>query len=326
MTEKQPLGRLEGVNLRDYWEREDTEFTPWLAQEENIVLLGDTIGLELEVQEQEASVGPFRADILCRNAGDNSLVLIENQLEVTDHKHLGQLFTYAAGLDAVTVIWIAKQFTEEHRAALDWLNRITHDHFHFFGVEIELYRINTSPPAPRFSIVSKPNDWVKSATESIRNPGAYTPGQKLQMGYWKALGEYMRAQDSPRKPPTPYPSNWMGYGIGRVGFGLLIFINIRDGRVVVGLFVDGQDAIAHYHLLQAEQAAIESELGYTLEWEEKPGAKNSSITIRLDGDTRDESQWPQFFEWTLEKMNDFDRVFRSRIKELDASQWQGSEP
>ena len=112
---KESLGRLEKVSPRTYWEHEDTEFTPWLAQEENIALLGDTIGIELEVQEQEAAVGPFRADILCRNTANGSLVLIENQLERTDHTHLGQLFTYAAGLDIVTIVWIARHFREEQR-------------------------------------------------------------------------------------------------------------------------------------------------------------------------------------------------------------------
>ena len=161
-----PLGRLEKVDLREYWKREDTHFTPWLAQEENISLLGDTIDMELEVQGQEANVGPFRADVLCRNTADDTLVLIENQLERTDHTHLGQLITYAAGLDAVTLVWVVQRFTEEHRAALDWLNRITDDDFHFFGLEIELWQIGDSVAAPKFNLVAKPNDWSKSVRDA----------------------------------------------------------------------------------------------------------------------------------------------------------------
>ena len=153
-----PLGRLTKVDLRSYWKKEDTEFTPWLAQEENIQLLSETIGVELETVSQEENVGPFRADILCKDTATNHFVLIENQLERTDHTHLGQLMTYAAGLDAVTIIWIAQTFTEEHRAALDWLNRITDDTFNFFGIEIELYKIGDSVSAPMFNLVSKPND------------------------------------------------------------------------------------------------------------------------------------------------------------------------
>jgi RecB family endonuclease NucS len=130
------LGRLEKVELRSFWKKEDRDFTPWLAQDENIQLLSETIGIELEVQSQEEGVGPFRADILCMDMANNHFVLIENQLEKTDHTHLGQLMTYAAGLDAVSIIWIAQKFTEEHRAALDWLNRITDSTFNFFGIEI----------------------------------------------------------------------------------------------------------------------------------------------------------------------------------------------
>ena len=185
---KESLGHLEKVSPRTYWEREDTEFTPWLAQEENIALLGDTIGIELEVQEQEAAVGPFRADILCRNTANGSLVLIENQLERTDHTHLGQLFTYAAGLDVVTIVWIARHFREEHRAALDWLNRITNEDFHFFGLEIELWRIDESRLAPKFNLVVKPNDWSKIVKEAASlQRGKWTPIQELQIAYWSAF-------------------------------------------------------------------------------------------------------------------------------------------
>ena len=132
------IGRLTKLELRDFWKSEADDFTPWLAGDENIKLLGETIGLELEVQEQEKNVGPFRADILCLDISNDNYVLIENQLEKTDHTHLGQLMTYASGLDAVSIIWIAQRFTEEHRAALDWLNSITDDKFNFFGVEVEL--------------------------------------------------------------------------------------------------------------------------------------------------------------------------------------------
>lgn len=149
-AKKSALGRLERVNPRLYWGSEAAEFTPWLADEENIALLGETIGLELEVEAQEKGVGPFRADILCKDTLTGHYVLIENQLERTDHLHLGQLMTYAAGLDAATVVWVARQVTDEHRAALDWLNRITARDFNFFGLEVELWRIGDSPLAPNY--------------------------------------------------------------------------------------------------------------------------------------------------------------------------------
>jgi hypothetical protein len=184
---KPPLGRLQRVTLRDYWLDEAREFTPWLAQEHNIALLGEAIGLDLEIEAQEKQVGPFRAGILCKDTLDGHLVLIENQLERTDHGHLGQLLTYAAGLDAVTVVWVASQFTDEHRAALDWLNRIADTDFNFFGLEIELWRIDDSPMAPNFNVVSQPNNWSKSARQSAvaaRTLGT-TPTEVLHLvGHW----------------------------------------------------------------------------------------------------------------------------------------------
>ena len=175
------LERLERVDLRNIRETEAQDFTPWLATEENLSVLADTLHMELELAVQETNVGPFRADILCRNADGGDWVLIENQLERTDHSHLGQLLTYAAGLHAVTICWIADNFTEEHRAALDWLNEITDDRFQFFGLEIELWRIGNSPPAPKFNVVSKPNDWSRSVAEMAR-PGSenITPTKRLQ--------------------------------------------------------------------------------------------------------------------------------------------------
>ena len=143
-----PLGRLERVDLRAVWVNEAGDFIPWLAQEENVELLGETLGLDLEVEAQEKNVGPFRADILCKDTATGAWVPIENQLERTDHSHLGQLLTYAAGLEAVTIVWVARAFTEEHRATLDWLNEISDERFNFFGLEVEVWRIGEFDARP----------------------------------------------------------------------------------------------------------------------------------------------------------------------------------
>ena len=135
---KVELGSIEQIDVREIWEKEDADFTPWLAQEENIRRLSLALGIDLVVEAEEKEVGPFRADILCKDEATEEWVLIENQLERTDHKHLGQLLTYATGLDAVSIVWIAKEFSEEHRATLDWLNKITNDRHNFFGVKISL--------------------------------------------------------------------------------------------------------------------------------------------------------------------------------------------
>ena len=124
------LARLEKVDLRDQWKDEAKDFTPWLAEPDNIEILSEAIGMDLEVIGKEEKVGSFSADILCKDINTNRNVVIENQLEQTDHTHLGQVITYCAGLEASTFIWISSQVREEHRAAVDWLNAITSDDYH----------------------------------------------------------------------------------------------------------------------------------------------------------------------------------------------------
>ena len=314
--DKAPLGRLTSVDLRSHWEREDTDFTPWLAEEDNIALLGDTIGMELEVQEQEANVGPFRADILCRNTADNTFVLIENQLEKTDHCHLGQLMTYAAGLDAVTLVWVVQSFTEEHRAALDWLNRITDEDFRFFGLEVELWRIGDSSPAPKFNLVAKPNDWSKTVKEvALGARGKLTPGQQLQVDYWTAFGEYLSAQQIKLRAPKPYPSYWVSYGVGRSGSSLIIRISQQEMSVLVD--IDKKEHPTWYQQLADQREEIEAELGFPLIWEEKPDNRYSLIKVRGACDFPNKGKWSDIHAWTVKHLLAMQGVFRPRVKLLD---------
>jgi len=177
------LGRLREVELREAWTSESSDFTPWLAQPDNLKLLGDTIGLNLELVSTEKEVGKFRADILCKDAATDHWVLIENQLEETDHTHLGQLLTYAAGLDAVTIVWVAKEFTDAHRAAMQWLNDKTEEGINFFALEVELWQIGDSPFAPKFNIVSQPNEYTRSVADSARDPEII----QRRWDYWSAF-------------------------------------------------------------------------------------------------------------------------------------------
>ena len=219
---KPGLGRLERVNLRDAWFGEATDFTPWLAQPENMALLGEAIGIELEVESQEANVGPFRADILCRDTINGHYVLIENQLERTDHTHLGQLLTYAAGLDAASIVWVAARFTEEHRAALDWLNNATSSGFNFFGLEIELWRIGGSAMAPKFNVISKPNDWSKAVREQAAGAqsGELTEFQRLHLEFWTQFRQYLEDRGSSIHSGRPSKDHWTNVAVGRTNFGL----------------------------------------------------------------------------------------------------------
>lgn len=311
------LGRLERHDLRAAWDNEATAFTPWLAKPENLAMLGEVLEMELELEAKERAVGPFKADLLCRNVEDDHWVLIENQLERTDHGHLGQLLTYASGLDAVTIVWIAATFTEEHRAALDWLNRITADKFHFFGVEVELWRINNSLAAPKFNIVSKPNEWshaVSRAANAIEDADL-SETRSVQRNFWAALNTVLDAVGGPvagnRKPQPQY---WMRYSIGRSHISLSANTNRLKHWLRAAVRLAGPQAKAIFRVLESQKDAIEPELGYALHWEERPDAQGSRIACYLnDTDPEDEADWPRQHQWLATRLNELHRVFAPRI-------------
>jgi hypothetical protein len=325
---KNTLGNLERVDLREIWRSEGSEFTPWLAREENLVKLGEALELELELESQEKSIGPFRADILCKDINSQDWVLIENQIERTDHNHLGQLMTYAAGLKAVTIIWVAAEFTDEHRAALDWLNEITEDGINFFGIEIELWKIGDSPVAPKFNVVSKPNLWthtVSQATKAIE-AGELTETRKLQLQYWTEFQQFMQKRQSPVRPQKPRLQHWMNFAVGRSYFVLFSLMNIREKRIGVGLAMTGPNGKAHFHLLSNEKDEIEKQFGYALEWKELPAGIESHIMLnKLDSDLLETDRWDEYRVWMAEMLEKFTSVFKSRIRDLDANDYVPSE-
>ena len=323
------LSRLVRVDLRNIWETEAQDFTPWLAREENLAVLSDAIGIELKLEAQEKNVGPFRADILCRDvdsAEDESWVLIENQLERTDHNHLGQLITYAAGLNTVTVVWIAARFTEEHRASLDWLNEITESRFRFFGLEVELWRIADSPAAPKFNVISKPNDWTRSVSKAARkiSEEGLNPTQQNYLDYWDALAEYLREHSKVIRPQKPLAQHWANFSIGRSGVTLHTLGAVRENWIAVELTMRDENAKPYFHLLYQDKEKIEQDLGFAVEWMELPERKASRIRLtNIKENPTDKSRWNFHFAWFKEKLEAFDRVFRPRIRELDAADWDG---
>ena len=315
------LSRLQKVDLREVWADEAGDFTPWLAHEENLRLLGETVGLELELEGEEQGVWPFRADILCRDTAANRYVLIENQLERTDHNHLGQLMTYAAGLDAVVVVWVAAQFTDEHRAALDWLNEVTSEDLSFFGLEVELWRIGESDIAPKFNIVSKPNEWTKGGGPAGTHGRELTDFRKMQLEYWTQFRTCMELRDSDVSPRVPKPSGNLSAGIGRTGFSLRAFMNTFETRIGVSLIIEGRNGHAHFHLLHAERSDIEEGLGYEAEWQEMPDQRRSRVTVYREADATDQDDWVAQHGWLRERLEEFSRVFRERVRVVDAGEY-----
>ncbi len=319
MKTKIALGKIEKVDLRDVWETEDKDFTPWLAQEGNINQLGEAIGIDLEVESQEKNVGPFRADILARDTSANHFVLIENQLEITDHKHLGQIMTYAAGLDAFSIIWIAKQFTEEHRAAIDWLNRITDENINFFGIEIEVLKIGPSEAAPQFKVIAKPNDWTRSVKKAAAD-NEISETKLRQQEYWTALREYVDNNGKPFKMQKPLPQHWSNIAMGKSGFHIALTVNSQKKLLGITLEIntDNADDNKQYFdtLKENFQQLAETAISENLVWSRLDNKKVSTITLTTDGDFLDKSTHPEQFSWFLDTIIKFDKFFRPKIKSL----------
>ena len=321
---KQSLGRLEKVSLRQVWRNEAGDFTPWLATEDNLALLGEVLDLDLELESQEKNVGPFRADILCKDLNTHHWVLIENQIERTDHNHLGQLLTYAAGLKAVTIIWIAAEFTDEHRAALDWLNEVTEEGINFFGLEIELWKIGESPLAPRFNVVSKPNLWTHTVSQAARaiEAGNLSETRKLQLEYWTEFSQFLRARKSTVRPQKPFPQHWMNFAIGRYNIYLVGFVNTKEKRIGVYLVTTGVNSKAFYHLLENDKNEIEAEMGEHLDWRESPDRTESHILLQqYESDLFDRPRWMEYQTWMAERLEKFSHVFGPRVKRLNPNDY-----
>ncbi len=312
------LGEFEPVDLRTIWNNEATDFTPWLAKAENLERLSRALGMDLETTGTEQSVGPYRADLLCKDAFSGNAVLIENQLEKTNHSHLGQILTYSAGLNVKTVVWIASRFTDEHRAALDYLNEITEEGYSFFGLEIELWKIGNSVPAPKFNIVSRPNTWTKNVRESNQQHGELTEIKRQQLAYWSAFKEFMDARKSSVRCQNGSPQHWVNMSIGKSGFWLTARVNSLKSIISADFRFKTPSSKALFHQFYSDKEAIEKEFGGELEWFELPEGKESYVTVtKSKADFRNESDWDSQFTWLAERLEKLDNVFRKRVKKVD---------
>ena len=306
-------GRLEKVEIRNHWPNEERDFTPWMVEEGGLDILADALGLKLEDAEGEVNVGPFRADILCRNTADGSDVIIENQYGISNHDHIGKLLTYSADLGTHTAIWIAEEFHEKHREALNHLNRITDDRFRYFAVRVSIWRIGDSKPAPRFEIVCKPSGWEQSPQNfDIEN---LSDTEKLRIDYWNALRDYMNNKGSHVKFRKIASISYLDCS-RRDGFGIRAHLVPTRNEIGVTLFMVVDDAIGSFDLLERQRGEIENEFGAELEWEE-----NKVYLPKKDTDTWDKDDWENQHEWLMSKLELFDRVFRPRIQKINNS-WQ----
>ncbi|MDR1005521.1 MAG: DUF4268 domain-containing protein [Bacteroidales bacterium] len=294
------LGKIEKIELRDIWKHEAYDFTNWLADSENFQLLSEEIGLDLQVIKTEANVGGFSADILAEEINTGKKIIIENQLEETDHKHLGQIITYASGLEAKYIIWIFKELREEHRKAIDWLNEITDNDLSIFAIKMELWKIGDSLPAPKFNILCSPNDWAK-AVKKTSNSQELTDTDLFRLEFYQGFIDYASKQNNILKiSQKTRTKQWYDISIGSSQIKIRLTISIQRNSITTSLYIKNSKEL--YNKLLDNKTQIEASFGDKLNWREDllEDAKASKIQfIRENIDIKQKENWQKAYEWLL---------------------------
>ena len=311
------LSKITEIPPRRYWQSESSDFTPWLAEEDNIALLSEAISLDLEVVSREEKIDGGRADLLCVESGTERNVIIENQLEKTDPDHLGRILSYASALNASTIIWIATEFDEQYRATVDWLNRVTGEEFNFFGIEIHLLQIGNSDYAPQFK-VAKPNDWQKRVMSSSKvGDNDLSDMKKSQKQYWEEFVSYMKANPSKLfHTQTPAPQHWMNIAIGRSYFYMSVCVSSRENKISVQFWINNENPKAAFDSLLVHKQQSLTEISADIDWLRLDDRKQSSVQLSKPYDFLDVSTRQAQFAWFKEFIEKFITFFKPKIKNL----------
>jgi len=309
------LGKLERIPLREAWKHEALNFTNWLAEEENLKLLSDEIGIDISLIQTEKSVGKFSVDIFAEEENSGKKIVIENQLESTDHDHLGKVITYASGLDAETIIWIVKDVRDEHKQAIDWLNDNTNEKINFFALNIELWKIENSPFAPKFNIISKPNNWAKALKKSTTNQSQNntTDLKMLQLEFWTNLNDYFN-NNSSVNTRTPRPQHWydLTLGVGSKAH-LSLVVHNREQYCSVEVYIPNSKEL--YFKLEQHKQEIEDKINLKFEWMELPKKQASRIRIKkYNFNLEDTDNWENEYKWLLETVEKIKPIFSEHIQ------------
>lgn len=309
---------LESQEVREYWEHEAQEFTPWVANEiraEDVSELEDSLGLDLEIIEEEKSVGRYNVDILAEVVDDNRNVVIENQLNPSDHDHLGKSIAYASGVDADIIVWISPRFHDEHRDAIQWLNENSREGVDLFAIRLEVWKIGDSEPAVRLNPVAEPSEWKEKAK---RSEGELTDTEKLQEEFWTEFRDRIEDRETPLSARKPNPQHWYNNPIGKTGFELAFILNSRDNQLRAELII--RDNAEAYRQLIDQSQQIESEFDQELTWHEpeetRAGKERSRIVVTKSADVTDQDQWDEYLDWMIEHGEQFHDVFYDRIQRL----------
>lgn len=306
------IGKFKEVDIRELWKHEQYDFSEWLAKDENIEMLNDILGLTLVDISKEAYVGSYRCDIFAKDETSGIKVIIENQLEASNHDHLGKIITYASGLDAKVIVWIVKQAKEEHRSAIEWLNNNTNNDLNFFLIELHAYRIDESNPAPMFEVIEKPNGFIKTS-KLTNNQDSLNKSQSERLEFWNMLNDIIIKNGKPFKTRKPTTDHWYDVAIGTSQAHISITLVNKDRRIGVGLWISNNKEL--FDNLFSKKEEIEKEIGCEMLWDRKEeNQKASSITTYIGGlDFDDHSNYEDLMNMIIEKVVIMVKVFKKYI-------------
>ena len=307
------LSKLEKVDLREVWKHESLDFTNWLAKPENLESLSDEIGIDISLIQTEASVGNFNVDILAEEENTGRKIVIENQLESTDHDHLGKIITYASGFDAEIIVWIVKSVRDEHKQAVDWLNEHTDSNINIFAIQMEVWKISDSPYAPKFQVIAKPNDWAKAVKKSTVQ-SELSDTKLLQLEFWTKFKEFVREHKGKIKLRKAYPQHWYDVSFGFSNAHILLTANSQSEQMTCEIYIP--DSKKLFSALHQQKETIESKLDEKLAWEELPEKKASRIKLIRQGSLANVDNWEQYHSWMLDRVSKFQNIFGNLIKQI----------
>lgn len=308
------IGKLVEVDVRELWKHEQYDFSNWLAKENNIDYLNETLGLTLTDVNKEVYVGPYRCDLVAKDETSGISVIIENQLDATNHDHLGKIITYASGLDAKVIVWIVREAKEEHRAAIEWLNNNTNNDINFFLIEIHAYKIGDSDPAPKFEVIEKPNDFVKRSKTKTED-GELNKSQSERLAFWEQFNQVIIGRGKPFNVRKATTDHWYDVAIGTSEAHIAIDLINKEGIIVVEIYINNNKAL--FDMLHSQKEEIEAELGFNLIWDRLNTKKASRIKYYINNlDFNNHSNYGDLMNQTIDiaiKMRD---TFKRRFSEI----------
>lgn len=305
------LGKLKEIDVRNVWAHEQYDFSKWLSSDENITLLGDELGLSLTDIETEKFVGAYRCDIICKDEVTGKTVLIENQLEQTNHDHLGKIITYASGLDASVVVWIVTSVREEHASAIEWLNKNTTDDLAFYLVEVHAYKIGESLPAPMFKVIEQPNDFSKQA-KTLANAAKLNESQTKRLEFWNKFNDFLDEHGKPFNKRKASTQHWYSVAVGSSACHLSIDLVNREHRIRISLWIPDNKEL--YDRLFENRQEIEDTAGIKFTWERLENQKASYICTYVNGlDFNNQSNYDVLMQEILSKVLIMKKVFTPYI-------------